>query len=641
MIHLNKNNFTISLIGNPNTGKSTLFNTLTGLHQHTGNWPGKTVTSAEGKFTYNNINFNLIDLPGTYSLFPSSAEEEVSRDFIIKGNSDLILVVADGTCLERSLNLFLQIKEFKKEVILCVNMLDEMKKKSIYLDQKKLEELVKTPVVVTSAGQNYGIDTLKEILFNMVNDTISFKKLNTLDEFIKDHDLNIEKNDFYYSNINEDIKQKLTEINFNFAESIKNNSIKEPANTLKRDIKIDDILTSKRFGIPIMILLLAIIFWITIEGANYPSELLGNLFLYLKGGLIKFLNFIHLPIWLISLIIDGVYTTLTWVISVMLPPMAIFFPLFTILEDLGYLPRIAFNMDYLFKRACAHGKQCLTMCMGFGCNAAGVIGCRIIDSPRERTIAIITNSLVPCNGRFPTMIALSAILFIALGKDRISPFATPFIIILLIMLSVGITLLCSFILSKTLLKGIPSTFSLELPPYRKPKILRVLYTSLIDKTLFVLFRAIKFAAPAGVFIWILSNIYIGNLNIITYASNWLNPFAMLLGLNGVVLLAFILGLPANEIVLPIILMCYLSTGTMIEFENISSLSEILLSNDWTTLTIFNTVLFSLFHWPCSTTLLTIKKETGSRKWTFVAFILPTLVGLILCFLTTFVYKIVF
>ncbi|SHE48706.1 FeoB1 [Clostridium fallax] len=627
IINKKPDDYIIGLVGNPNTGKSTLFNLLTGLNQHTGNWPGKTVTSARGEFKLDDKNFILVDLPGCYSLFPCSLEEEVSRDFILKGNSDLIIVIVDGTCLERNLNLVLQIKDVKKEIILCVNLIDEAEKKNIKINKELLEKELGIPVVLTSARHNTGISDLKNKILDIVNKKVNY------DNFINN------KNFYLDEKENNNMKENLTKKYFKKAEEIKSISVIEGSSTLKKDMKIDNILTSKKFGIPIMILLLALIFWITIEGANYPSQMLSEFFIFLEDKLLILFNNLNAPTWLSGVLISGLFKTLGWVIAVMLPPMAIFFPLFTLLEDLGYLPRIAFNLDHLFKKSCAHGKQCLTMCMGFGCNAAGVVGCRIIESPRERIVAILTNNFVPCNGRFPTIIALSSIFVIALGYENVPSFFPPLAVTLIVVLGVIITLGTSYLLSKTLLKGVPSTFTLELPPYRKPKVLRILYTSLIDRTLFVLWRAVKIAAPAGIIIWILANIYIGDLNIIGHISSFLNPFAVLIGLDGVILLAFILGLPANEIVLPIILMSYLASGTLLEFDSINSLSQILLSQGWTALTALNTMLFSLLHWPCSTTLLTIKEETGSLKWTILSFLIPTVIGIVVCFLTTFIYNI--
>ncbi|HBM75721.1 MAG TPA: ferrous iron transporter B, partial [Clostridiaceae bacterium] len=400
------------------------------------------------------------------------------------------------------------------------------------------------------------------------------------------------------------------------------------------DRKIDSILTSKIFGIPIMIAMLGVVFWLTITGANYPSELIANFLFWIEERLTDFFIWAGSPSWLQGALVLGIYRTLAWVVSVMLPPMAIFFPLFTLLEDLGYLPRVAFNLDNFFKKACAHGKQALTMCMGFGCNAAGVIGCRIIDSPRERLIAIITNNFVPCNGRFPTLIAISTIFIGSAVSSAYRSLVSTAAMICVIVLGVVMTLLISKILSKTILKGLPSSFTLELPPYRKPQIGRIIVRSVLDRTLFVLSRAILVAAPAGLIIWLMANIYVGDMSLLSHGADFLQPFANLIGLDGYILMAFILGLPANEIVIPIVIMSYMATGSMIELGSLEELRNLLVSHGWTYLTAVCVMLFSLMHWPCGTTLLTIRKETQSIKWTFVSFLVPTVTGIVICFVVT-------
>lgn len=685
IFHIDKKEgqYVIALAGNPNTGKSTVFNSLTGLHQHTGNWPGKTVVNARGEFNHLDREFILVDLPGTYSLFSSSVEEEVARNFICFGNPDGVMVVADATCLERNLNLLYQIMELRNDVVLCINLIDEAKKKKIEIDAKGLEEELGIPIVLCAARTDIGIDNLKATLYDLITHKISpnpklisyeeniddaveklmpilekynsningrwlalrmidgdVKLIESLGEVISAQDMDDIKNILDNIDIVKDkqaIRDSITTSIYNKAQEVTERFVKTNPKKMNCDRIIDNYVTSKKFGIPLMLLTLAVILWITISGANYPSTLLSNLFINLKGKLTLLFNHLNAPEWLHGLLVLGIFKTLGWIISVMLPPMAIFFPLFTILEDLGYLPRVAFNMDHYFKKACAHGKQCLTMCMGFGCNAAGVIACRIIDSPRERLIATITNNFVPCNGRFPTLIAIST-LFIITKEGFGYGFLPVLIVTELIVLGIGITLLVSYLLSKTILKGVPSTFTLELPPYRIPRIGRVLYTSLIDRTLFVLWRAIVVAVPAGALIWILGNIYIGDLSIIGHVAGFLDPAARFIGLDGYILMAFILGLPANEIVLPILLMSYLSTGVMIEFSSLDSLRTILLDNGWTYLTALNTMLFSLLHWPCATTLLTIKKETGSIKWTALSAIIPTGVAIIVCSITTLIFK---
>lgn len=690
IFHIEKkdNEIMIALAGNPNTGKSTVFNYLTGLKQHTGNWPGKTVCTARGDFSYKDVNYSLIDLPGTYSLFPLSQEEIVARDFICFGNPDAVIVVCDSTCIERNLNLVFQVMELTDNVILCLNLLDEAKKKGIKIDKDKLEYKLGIPVVLTAARSGLGMDDLKETLNSVVKGEYKFKnkpvyydeEIEKIVSSIKEDLYNIipsinprwlglrlidgdesiltSLNDYTENNVLDDlnnvkskipdifdkskIRSHFTKTTYDYAKVISDKVVTiTDKNAMDRDEKIDKIVSSKVFGIPLMLVLLCGVLWITIEGSNVPSSIISDVLFSIEPKIYDFLNSIGFPLLLNEMLTYGMYRTLAWVVSVMLPPMAIFFPLFTLLEDLGYLPRVAFNLDHLFKKACCHGKQCLTMCMGFGCNAAGVIGCRIIDSPRERLIAIITNNFVPCNGRFPTLIAISTIFFSSvISSNFISSSITAISITLLIIVGVLTTLLVSFILSKTLLKGIPSTFTLELPPYRPPQIGRVIYTSIIDRTLFVLRRAIVVAIPAGIITWIFANIYIGDMSILSHVANFLDPLGKLIGLDGFILLAFILGFPANEIVVPILIMSYMATGKMIEFDQLSALGELLKNNGWTYLTALNMMLFSLLHWPCATTLLTIKKETNSIKWTALGFLIPTAIAFIVCFITTTIYNII-
>lgn len=699
MFNIDKNDgeYVIALAGNPNTGKSTVFNTLTGLHQHTGNWPGKTVVNARGEFQYKDKKYILVDLPGTYSIFATSVEEVVARDFICFGKPDLIIVVVDATSLERNLNLAFQVMEITTNMILCINLIDEAEKKGITIDGKSIEKDLGIPVVLTSARNNIGMDRLKEEIDKKVAEKWGTVKqryskglgtvkqnyikydskteeiisiiqkdieglnialnsrwlalrlidgdeslINSLEEYLGNDNIKaiIEKNRTLIDSVDsKEIREEITSKSYAQAERLGDSYVKISKIKNDRDKKIDDIITSKMFGIPLMMVLLAVVLWITIAGANIPSQMLADMLFKFQDVLTDIFTKLNAPEWLHGVLVLGLYKTMAWVISVMLPPMAIFFPLFTLLEDFGYLPRVAFNLDHVFKKACAHGKQCLSMCMGLGCNAAGVIGCRIIDSPRERLIAILTNNFVPCNGRFPTLIAVSTVFFgVATINDK-SSMIPALMVSLIVILGVLITLGVSYMLSKTLLKGIPSSFTLELPPYRKPKLGSVLYTSIIDRTIFVLGRAVVIAAPAGVVTWILANIYIGDMSIISHVASFLNPFAQYIGLDGFILLAFILGLPANEIVVPILLMAYLATGSMVEFESIDSLRQILVANGWTTLTALNVLIFTLLHWPCATTLLTIKKETGSLKWTVLAAILPTVIGIGLCFITTTIYRI--
>ncbi len=449
----------------------------------------------------------------------------------------------------------------------------------------------------------------------------------------------LKKSKVFRSKNNENIRDTIVETIYKTAEEITRKTVEKDTERLLSQQKIDDIITSKKTGIPIMLVLLALIFWLTIQGANYPSEFLAKWLFWIEAKIGLFFIYINVPLWLNDLLVQGVYRTFAWVVAVMLPPMAIFFPIFTLLEDGGYLPRICFNLDHAFRKACCHGKQALTMCMGFGCNAAGVIACRIIESPRERLIAIVTNNFVPCNGRFPTLIALSMVFVGVSFSSASSSIIAALMVVVLVLIGIGITLLSSYVLSKTILKGIPSSFTLELPPYRKPQLGRVLYTSIIDRTMFVLGRAITVAVPAGAITYILSNVMIYEVSILAHAASFLNPFAEAIGLDGFILIAFILGFPANEIVLPILLMAYLSKGSMLQFESIDQLREVLLNNGWTYLTLINTMLFSLLHFPCATTVWTIKKETGSIKWTILSVLMPTAIAIVVCFCTTQIYRI--
>ncbi len=677
----------ITLAGNPNVGKSTVFNSLTGLNQHTGNWPGKTVTTVQGKYIHRDKNFIMVDIPGTYSLMANSLEEEVARDFICFGNPDATVIVTDATCLERNLNLVLQTLEITSNVVVCVNLLDEAMTKKININLKGLSEQLGVPVIGTSARSGKGLDALMDAVFDITSktNTTSPIKINyddsieqaidILEPSIKDlladklnsrwvalklldGDKTLQKALQKYLTFdlmaNLSVVKKLKEArdllraagieNDLFRDKIVSQIVCAAENICRTvvtfenekynhtDRRIDRILTSRVFGIPIMIGLLGVIFWLTITGANYPSQLLATFFFWFEDRLTDLFTWAGTPSWVHGLLVMGIYRTLAWVVSVMLPPMAIFFPLFTLLEDLGYLPRAAFNLDNYFKKACAHGKQALTMCMGFGCNAVGIIGCRIIDSPRERLIATITNNFVPCNGRFPTLIVIITMFFAGIVSGPFQTIISTLLLTGVIVLGVIMTLLISRILSKTILQGIPSSFTLELPPYRRPQIGKVIVRSVFDRTLFVLGRAVMVAAPAGLVIWVLANIYVGNLSLLSHCAGFLDPFARLLGLDGYIFMAFVLGFPANEIVVPIIIMCYMATGNILDLDSIDQLRQLLISQGWTWLTAVCVMLFSLMHWPCGTTCWTIKKETQSWKWTLVSFLVPAITGIVICFI---------
>ncbi|MGV2803396.1 ferrous iron transport protein B [Clostridium perfringens] len=682
-----KEDYVVALAGNPNVGKSTVFNALTGLNQHTGNWPGKTVAKAEGYYEFKDSTIKIVDLPGTYSLLSNSEEEEIARDYICFNDPDIVVVVADATSLERNLNLFIQISEITDKAILCVNLTDEAEKRNIKIDLDLLSKELNANLVSSSARNGIGIEELKEAIFREI--TLKDSKKNAINydspiekaieeiEIILDEALEVPKRKkrwialrilegntsilkslYNKYNIQEKyinmISKIKAELNKNYkdqsvediiiksiikeAERIGNKVVKGGEEYTDTQRKIDKILVSKSTGIPIMIMTLLVVLWITITLANYPSEMLANMFAHGEIYIRDFFSGLNLPSWISGILIDGIYVTLAWVISVMLPPMAIFFPMFTLLEDLGYLPRIAFNLDKCFKKCCACGKQALTMCMGLGCNAAGIIGCRIINSPRERIIAILTNAFMPCNGRFPMLISIAAIFIGGISVGIKESFISAITVTVVIILGVLMTLLVSKILSKTILKGMPSNFILELPPYRKPQVGKVIVRSIFDRTLYVLGRAIVIAAPAGAVIWIFSNIMIGDSSILTICADYLSPLANAIGVDGYILMAFILGLPANEIVMPIIIMSYLKATTMLELDNLYELKELLVANGWTILTAINVMILCLMHYPCGTTLWTIKQETKSFKWTALSFLIPTVAGIVICFITTQLWR---
>lgn len=687
------NSIVTALAGNPNVGKSTVFNSLTGMNQHTGNWTGKTVANARGYCATARHSYVLVDIPGTYSLMAHSAEEEVARNFLCFGKADMIVVVCDATCLERNLNLVLQTLEISDRVIVCVNLLDEAKRKHIDVNLKELEKRLGVPVAGVVAREKKSLGTLLDKMDAMAEHSIDVRpvKIRYRSEIEKaldivepvaarlmeercvsginarwaglklleeDSGLNKELGKAMQIDIeNETILMKAREqaVQMLSRQGIDSNVLKdeivsaivEKAEEItsyavhrqekdfhSKDFRLDAFLTSRRTGYPVMLLLLAFVLWLTIAGANYPSQLLAKSLFWIQDRLTELFIYAGVPKWIHEMLVQGVYRVVAWVVSVMLPPMAIFFPLFTLLEDAGYLPRVAYNLDKPFKRCCACGKQALTMCMGFGCNAAGIVGCRIIDSPRERLIAVLTNNFVPCNGRFPTLIALITMFFIGSSQGIENSILAAVMLSAVILLGVGMTFVVSGILSKTILKGVPSSFTLELPPYRRPQAGKVIVRSIFDRTLFVLGRAVVVAVPAGLLIWIMANITLGDLSLLARCADFLNPFASLFGLDGVILLAFILGFPANEIVIPIIIMAYTAQGSLAETGNFMEMKQLLISHGWTWVTAVCTMLFSLMHWPCSTALLTIRKETGSLKWMAAAFFIPTVTGLFFCFVVS-------
>lgn len=600
----------IALAGNPNVGKSTVFNALTHLHQHTGNWTGKTITCANGIVRWNGKTFCLVDLPGTYALHSHAAEEDAAREFLQSNTADCIIIVVDATCLERNLIFTLQILSMTQRAVLCLNLMDEARKKSISIDVPALEKRLGIPVVPCTAAVGKGLDHLMETVEALVeNNSIKTTDQKNVTEFPP-------LSSFVHA-----------------AEQIAAETVTVDARIPDRDRRIDAILTSRRYGIPIMLALIAFVFFLTITGANVPSEWLSYLLFACAQPLSDLITWLGAPEWLRAMLIDGGWNVLASVVSVMLPPMAIFFPLFTCLEDIGYLPRIAFNLDHVFCKARTCGKQVLTLCMGLGCNAAGVVGCRIIDSERDRMIAILTNTMVPCNGRFPAIISLITLFIVGTTQSSAKTFLLAAIsLTCVVIVGVFMTLVASWLLSKTILKGMPSAFFLELPPYRRPQVGKIIVRSLRDRTMFVLLRAMCVAAPAGLLIWCIGNIQVGSDTLLTIFAGALDPFARWIGLDGMILLAFILGFPANEIVIPLVLMGYLSSGTLVEINQLSDLAVLLAQNGWTSVTAVCFILFSLFHWPCSTTCLTIRKETGSTKWMLIGMILPTLFGITLCFI---------
>ncbi|CAI8332102.1 MAG: Fe(2+) transporter FeoB [Opitutia bacterium UBA7350] len=697
--------YIIALAGNPNTGKSTVFNALTGLRQHTGNWPGKTISRAEGGFSLREARYKLVDLPGTYSLLSTSADEEVARNFLLFGQPDVTVIVIDATSLERNLNLTLQILQITDKAVIALNLIDEAEAHGINVDCKALTRQLGAPVIPMAARSGQGIEDLLNAIEAVASETLKYEPLQiplasdepmallqsltaelqtTFPELkqcqwvawrLLENDSRIKEavatgaiQGLGTETSNTTIEgraivERSSELRWQLPPDFHDSTVESiaaasteiasacvqtdgPSTRLRWQRLLDRWLTHPITAFPLMGLIMMAVLWITIEGANVPSSMLASLFLEQLHPFLKELSAqIRLPFWLDGLLLDGIFLTTGWVISVMLPPMAIFFPLFTLLEDFGYLPRVAFNLDRLFQKSGAHGKQALTMAMGYGCNAAGVIATRVIDSPRERLIAILTNNFALCNGRWPTQILIASIFIGSLAPKPLAGLIAAAGVFTVASLGIFLTFLVSFGLSRTLLKGTASAFSLEMPPYRPPAIWRTLYTSLIDRTLFVLWRAVVFAVPAGIVIWGICNINIGEISLALWAINGLDPLAAIFGLTGVVVLAYIVAIPANEIVIPTILMLTVmvtgmavegasGAGVMFENDDVLALSQLLTAGGWTTLTAICLMLFSLCHNPCSTTLFTIYKETGSLRWTTWAAVIPTAIGLILCALVS-------
>ena len=598
----------VALAGNPNVGKSTLFNALTGLNQHTGNWPGKTVELAQGSYEYKGESYRLADLPGTYSLVSRSQEEAVAEQFLREGGADCTVVICDATCLERTLCLALQILELTPRVVLCVNLMDEAARAGLTIDARLLERSLRVPVVTTSAGTGEGVAELQEAVREVCD---GFYPL-------------CAEGGGRIRGATEAESDAIARGFVRRAETLARAAQGAPQKTEHTlTQRLDSVLLHPFFGYLVLLVLLLGVFWLTIAGANYPSEGLqwcfDRLGLLLRCGA----EMLRLPDTVQGALLDGVYATTARVVSVMLPPMAIFFPIFTILEDFGYLPRVAFLMDHGFYRAGACGKQALTMCMGFGCNAAGVSGCRIIDSEREKRIGMLTNALVPCNGRFPTLLTLSALFF---GGTACS---AALVLTGCVLLGAAMTMAASFVLGKTILRGAPSHFTLELPPFRMPNVGRVLVRSVMDRSLFVLGRAAAVAAPAGLLLWLLGNVQIGGETILTFVARALEPVGAWLGIDGAILLAFALSFPANELLLPVWVMIVSSGATLAQAQT-ADVGGLLLSSGWTMKTALCVMVFTLFHFPCSTTVLTIRKETGSTRWALLGMLLPAAIGVLFC-----------
>ncbi len=646
----------VCLIGNPNVGKSSLFNILTHKNQHTGNWTGKTVENEVGEFVYKNVTWEIVDLPGTYSLIGESEEEKIASSFVLKGDYDVALVVADATNLERSLTLILEVLDVTKNVVVALNLMDEAKLKNIQIDVEKLKEFLDVPVIPTSMKNVQGLTLLCDTLNNerkpsqikivhqekikhyldWILEKKDFSQGMALHYLRENHFGGNEKEEHILKFYQKYISRVEVILSYHaFGQDIMKEVIHRDNEKEKREDRFwNHILTNKKTCIPFFILLFFFLLFLTIYLSNFPSEWLFSFFEQLEPWLFKVLSF--LPESILNPLLLGGYRTLYWVVSVMLPPMMIFFPLFAILEDYGLLPRIAFNLDKPFQKCGSCGKQSLTMCMGLGCNAVGVTGTRIMESKKMRILSILTNVFMPCNGRFPAMICMIQ-MFLVRDHSFFGSLWASCILLFIILFGVLLTFLVTKLLNFFLFKDEKPMFIMELPSFRRPKIWKTIKSAWKEKAFHVLKRAMVVSFPAGLLIYFLANIEVGGLTIFESIQNFLNPFGLSLGLDGAILLAFILGLPANEIVIPILLLGYARTGALTEYESLMSLKMILVGNGWTILTAINFLILSLCHFPCATTLLTIKKESGSILYTFLAFMIPTLIGIFLCFLMNLIF----
>ena len=612
------------LAGNPNVGKSTVFNSITGLRQHTGNWTGKTVDFSVGEFEYKSIKHKITDLPGTYSIYADSMEETVSKEYLENNSSDCVIIVADVNALERNLLLTIQILMKTSRAVLCLNMNDIADKNGVSVDVDELSLCLGIPVVKLTANKKKGINTLIDTAVGVAQGRIKtycvrkYKELNSITDTL----------------------EQVSEIRSICADIAKCCIIVKSKNRKNLSLLTDRIITNKVSGTVIMVIFIAGLFWLTAVGANYPSEALRNAFMTLIKNIKDFLLTLNLNESIVSLLCDGVLTTGCWVVSVMLPPAIIFFPLFSLLEDWGYLPRVAFNLDRLFCKSGTNGKHSLTMLMGFGCNSCGVTGCRIFSNKAQRDAAIVTNSFVPCNGRIPMLITLANV-FVSYSDRKLSDtVVVSLVITFMIMLSFAMTLLVSKAMTlhsqhKT------QMFTLELPAYKKPHFLKTIGISMKDKVLSVLLRALAVALPAGALIWILANIRIGDSSLLHTVADAIDPIGKVFGIDGVILLGFIMGFPANEIVLPIIFMTYTSSGVLAESNSQALINELLINNNWTQLTAICAIVLCVFHFPCSTTCITIYKETKSKLLTMLSIVVPLMIGFTLCLAINLLSRIFF